>query len=357
MLSGKSRLSHAVIECDEAAFKSVSNYLEIETVVVTNIFRDQLDRYGEITHTMNSIRTGLTNCAKAVLCLNADCSLTVSLADGLPNKTVYFGVDRFFYENAACELSDAAYCVKCRGKYDYDYKTYGHLGGFFCRDCGYSRPKADIAVTEIYKLDGDSSEIEIRIFEETYRSRINLPGSYNIYNAAAAAAAAAVKGLSGATVVNALDGFQASFGRAEKLRINGSDIRVMLVKNPAGFNQVLSFIANIDHGAFLVLALNDRVADGTDISWIWDVDFEMLINAKTKIFGFYVSGTRADEMALRLKYAGCPENKIRLIRDYNELIADATKDGHPVFILPTYTAMLDIRAALSKFLPLKAFYK
>ena len=356
-LSGKSGYSHAVIECDEAAFKNVSRYLKIETVVVTNIFRDQLDRYGEITHTMDSIKTGINNCPDAVICLNADCSLTVSLAEDLPNRIIYFGVDKPFYEYAASELSDAAYCIRCKGKYDYDYTTYGHLGGFHCQDCGYKRPNADIAVTEIYTLDEDFSDFSLRIFDDSYRPRLNLPGGYNIYNAAAAAAATVGKGLDGAVIVDAIERFKSSFGRAEKFLIGESSVRLMLVKNPAGFNQVLSFIANTDTGAILALALNDRLADGTDISWIWDVDFEMLLSIKERFSGFYVSGVRAHEMALRLKYAGLTENEIHIIKDYDELIAEVIKNGCTVYILPTYTAMFEIRHALSKLLPVKAFYE
>ena len=356
-ISGKNRFSHAVIECDEAAFKSVSPYLSIETVVVTNVFRDQLDRYGEITHTVDSIKAGLANCPKAVLCLNADCSLTVSLADGLPNKTVYFSVDTPLYDGAASELSEAAYCIKCKGKYVYDYTTYGHLGSFTCMDCGYARPTPDVAVTEIYHMDGDCTEMELRVFEVSHKTRVNLPGGYNIYNAAAAAAAAAVKEVCGTVIVKVLDSFSSSFGRAEKFQIGASDIRIMLVKNPVGYNQVLRYITNTGFSAVLVMALNDRLADGTDVSWIWDVDFEILLSIKERIRGFYVSGERADDMALRLKYAGFAENDVLLIRDYKKLIAETTKDGYPVFILPTYTAMLDIRMTLSKFLPLKAFYE
>ena len=356
-LSGKSRFSRAVIECDEAAFKSVSRYLEVGTVVVTNIFRDQLDRYGEITHTKDSIAAGLANCPGAVLCLNADCSLTVSLAEGLPNKIVYFGLDRSFNKDTAFELSDAAYCIKCKGKYAYNYRTYGHLGGFCCPSCGYSRPVADIAVTGISHMDDDSSDVEITMFGKAHQMRVNLPGGYNVYNAVAAASAAAASGLSGTVIAEALGCFSGSFGRAERFQLGESSIRIMLIKNPAGFNQVLTLIVNTVVNAVLVFALNDRLADGTDVSWIWDVDFEMLLSIKERILGFYVSGVRADEMALRLKYAGFDESDILLIRGYKMLIAEAIKGGHPVIILPTYTAMLDIRAALSKVLPLKAFYE
>ena len=356
-LTGRSRFSYAVIECDEAAFRSVSQYLEIDIVVVTNIFRDQLDRYGEITHTADIINMGLKNCSKAVLCLNADCSLTVSLAEGLSNRIVYFGVDCSFDEDSAFGLSDAAYCIKCQGKYNYVYTTFGHLGGFSCQECGYARPMADATVTKIYQMDADSSEIELRVFEETFSSRVNLPGSYNIYNASAAAAAAAVKGFPGDVIVGALNSFRCSFGRSEKFWMGGSEVRIMLVKNPVGFNQVLSFITKTDFEMTLILALNDRLADGTDVSWIWDVDFEMLLRIKQRILRFYVTGIRAGDMALRLKYAGFSESDINLISDYGELIAAAAKDGRHIFILPTYSALLDIRHALSKFLPVKAFYE
>ena len=136
-LSGKCPYTHALIECDEAAFRKTSEYLPVECLVVNNIFRDQLDRYGEITHTLNAIREGITHVPNATLCLNADCSLTASLADSVPNKIVWFGVNVPIYKETAHELSDAPYCIHCKTEYEYDYITYGHLGGFRCPKCGY----------------------------------------------------------------------------------------------------------------------------------------------------------------------------------------------------------------------------
>ena len=138
-LSGKCPYTHALIECDEAAFRKTSEYLPVECLVVNNIFRDQLDRYGEITHTLNAIREGITHVPNATLCLNADCSLTASLADSVPNKIVWFGVNVPIYKETAHELSDAPYCIHCKTEYEYDYITYGHLGGFRCPKCGYQR--------------------------------------------------------------------------------------------------------------------------------------------------------------------------------------------------------------------------
>lgn len=148
-LSSKCPYTHALIECDEAAFRKTSEYLPVECLVVNNIFRDQLDRYGEITHTLNAIREGITHVPNATLCLNADCSLTASLADSVPNKIVWFGVNVPIYKETAHELSDAPYCIHCKTEYEYDYITYGHLGGFRCPKCGYHRQTPQVAVTKV----------------------------------------------------------------------------------------------------------------------------------------------------------------------------------------------------------------
>ena len=276
-LSGRCPYPHALIECDEAAFRKTSEYLPVECLVVNNIFRDQLDRYGEITHTLNAIREGITHVPNATLCLNADCSLTASLAeDNIPNPIIRFGVNVPIYKETAHELSDAVYCIHCKTQYEYDYRTYGHLGGFRCPKCGYHRVAPEVAVTQVIATGADSSDIVLDIFGHAHEVHVNLPGGYNIYNAAAAAAAAHVVGIDEKTTVSALGQFECGFGRAEQFRLGQSQARMMLVKNPAGYNQVINLISH-DVGSYkLAFLLNDRFADGTDISWIWDVDFEAL---------------------------------------------------------------------------------
>lgn len=189
-LSGKCSYTHALIECDEAAFRKTSEMLPVECLVVNNIFRDQLDRYGEITHTLNAIREGITHVPDATLCLNADCSLTSSLADDVPNKVVWFGVDVPIYKETAFELSDAVYCIHCKTEYEYDYRTYSHLGGFRCPKCGYHRQTPQVGVTQVVRTGADSSDIVLNAFGHSHDVHINLPGGYNIYNAAACVAAA-----------------------------------------------------------------------------------------------------------------------------------------------------------------------
>ena len=315
-LSGRCPYTHALIECDEAAFRRTSEYLPVECLVVNNIFRDQLDRYGEITHTLNAIREGITHVPNATLCLNADCSLTASLAeDGIPNPVIRFGVNVPIYSETAHELSDAVYCIHCKTQYEYDYRTYGHLGGFRCPKCGYHRIAPEVAVTQVISTGADASDIVLDIFGHAHEVHVNLPGGYNIYNAAAAAAAAHVVGIDEKTTVSALGQFECGFGRAEQFRLGQAQARMMLVKNPAGYNQVINLISHDVGSCKLAFLLNDRFADGTDISWIWDVDFEALAAQQSRFTRIFVSGVRADDMALRLKYAGFPAERIELVRD------------------------------------------
>ena len=213
-LTGRCKYSHALIEADEAALKFISKYVDAKVIVYTNIFRDQLDRYGEITHTLNAIREGITHVPNATLCLNADCSLTASLADSVPNKIVWFGVNVPIYKETAHELSDAPYCIHCKTEYEYDYITYGHLGGFRCPKCGYHRQTPQVAVTKVLATGADSSDIILDIFGHEHEVHVNLPGGYNIYNAAAEAAVAHVVGIDEQTAVSALSQFECGFGRA-----------------------------------------------------------------------------------------------------------------------------------------------
>ena len=356
-LGGKNKYPYALIECDEAAFKTVSKYVDAKCVVVTNVFRDQLDRYGEVTHTLNSILTGIKNSPNAVVCINADDSLSVSMKDEIPNKVVFYGVETEIYKNRVEEVSDAPYCIKCKTEYVYDYVTYGHLGGFRCPNCGYHRPQTEVSVEKVLESTPDSSTILLNLNGSEYQATINLPGGYNIYNAMATAAAGSVLGIKNETIIDALSSFECGFGRMEKFTVNGTDIRMILIKNPAGCNQVLNFLSNNTAPSLFVVALNDRFADGTDISWIWDVDFEKLNQISDKLTEIWVTGRRADDMAMRFKYAGIPVNKIKVMKDYEQLIDAATKQQAPVYMMPTYTAMLDIREIFSKNYGFKEFWE
>ena len=343
-LTGKPLKEYAVIECDEAAARKVFSQLRPRVVVVTNLFRDQLDRYGEVTHTLENIRVAMQGAPEAVLCLNADCSLTASLADDLPNRVIYFGIDQGAAPSRPKpEISDATHCIRCKTEYEYDYISYGHLGGFRCPKCGYRRHKADFAVTDITEQRADGSTVVMDIQGTKRIVNVNLPAMYNIYNAVGAVTVAVEMGLDADTAVKALADFQCGFGRMEQFRLGKAGARMMLVKNPAGCNQVIEFLENIKEKFILVVCLNDRGADGTDVSWIWDADFEGLTTLGGYLDRVIVSGDRAGDMRVRIKYAGIPDGRISMQRDYEELVRWIGQQDVPVFIMPTYTAMLELR--------------
>lgn len=342
-LLGRVKKDYAVIECDEAAARKVFPRLRPQVVVVTNLFRDQLDRYGEVTHTLENIREALRGAPEAKLCLNADCSLTASLAGDLPNPVRWFGVEQGAAPSRAKpEISDATHCIRCKTEYEYDYISYGHLGGFRCPKCGYRRHSADCAVTDIVEQRPDGSELVMNVRGEKLLVTVNLPAMYNIYNAAGAVAAVTEMGFPAQAAAEALRSFRCGFGRMERFDLAGGT-RMMLVKNPAGCNQVIEYLQNFKEKFVLVICLNDRAADGRDVSWIWDADFEDLSALAGRLTQVIVSGDRAEDMRVRIKYAGVDDAFIRVERDYETLVRELEKETRPVCMMPTYTAMLELR--------------
>lgn len=357
--SGKAKYKFAVIECDEAAFKTVCPIIQPEIIVITNLFRDQLDRFGEITHTKNKIVEGILKSDKSILIVNADDSLSFSISSSVPNKTILFGLNEPPYGDDHDFLSDAPYCIKCKSSYKYNFRTYGHLGSFYCENCGYHREKPDIFADNI-NLQSHSSSVKLHFNDKYYDSTIALPGAYNIYNALSAACAASALAIPHNIILKALTTFKSGFGRMEKLILGGVDINLILVKNPSGLNQVINFLNADPALKRIVMILNDNFADGTDISWIWDVNFEKFLAFRNTIETFIVTGKRAEELNLRLKYSGYPEREITLEKDYNKVIDNVINDNKenlPVYILPTYTAMFEFRKALSRRYNVRKFWK
>ena len=356
-LTGKPKSHYAVIECDEGALRQVAPLIHPKVIIVTNLFRDQLDRYGEVTHTVNAIRKGIESVPDTTICLNADDSLVASLADGLPNRIVWYGMDTPAGAQKEAAVSDAKYCIRCGAPYAYRYHTYAHLGGFYCPSCGYARPDADVAVTAVESMDMDGSRVRLRFGETEYEAAIALPAVYNIYNAAGAACALNAFGLSPEEILPALSDVHSGFGRMETFHVErgtgnaaGADgpvrVQMILVKNPAGCSQALNYVASVGQDYNLILCLNDRTADGHDISWIWDADYELLAE-NTHVKHILVSGDRAEDLQLRLKYAGFEEERITLEKDNAQLLAAIRRSTLPVFILPNYTSMLALRKVLS----------
>lgn len=344
-IGGKPRYKLAVIECDEGALRQVSGRLRPAVIVVTNVFRDQLDRYGEVTHTLESIRAGILAAPEATVCLNADCSLTASLAGDVPNPVRFFGLN-VPCEATAAGVSDAPRCIRCGGAYQYRYHTYAHLGGFYCPHCGYARPEPDTAVTGLTALRPDGSTARFRCGDDELSADISLPSVYNVCNAAAALCAAGALGLPVRRAAETLGGVRAGFGRMEVLPVGRHEARIILVKNPAGCDRALDYLATIPGDFLAVFCLNDKTADGTDVSWIWDADYERLI-ARGTVREAVVYGTRAGDMRLRLKYAGLDDAHIRCAADLDELMQWMRQADRPVYLLPNYTSLLEVRERIA----------
>ena len=355
--SGKIKTDYALLECDEAALKSIVEHfgdLDV-TAVVTNVFRDQLDRYGEVLTTVNKIRAGLSQLPNVKLVLNADCSLTTSLND-LPHREIhYFGVDGSLYEGTSSDISDAVYCIHCKTKYRYRYHTFGHLGGFYCEKCGYQRQEPEVSLTKVIEWKDASSVVEMNVFGKTVEAEVMLPGGYNLYNALAATTIAALIGLSRDKIISVLGGLTTHFGRMEQVQLGGNTLNMVLVKNPAGFNEVLQFLIQQRPTGNIVFGLNDNYADGKDISWIYDVEFERLTEAAAGAKHFYFTGKRAYDMQLRLKYADFDTGKFSVEKDYKTLITRLEQSGEQTFLVLSYTCMLEFRDKLGEFVPLKRY--
>jgi UDP-N-acetylmuramyl tripeptide synthase len=356
-ITGKAKCKNAIIECDEAASKTVFEYINPKVVLITNIFRDQLGVIGDITDTLNNIKIGVKCSPNAIICLNADDSLSSSIVDELNNKIVYFGVNTEIYDTNSEINTEATHCIKCGAEYDYEYVTYGHLGGFNCSSCGYKRVSPDVAVIEILSQNSELQTIKLLAENQEADIVINMPGGYNIYNAAGVVCAALSFGFELDIAYNALSRFEGAFGRMEKFILQGRNVRMILVKNPVAFNQVLNYISSLSEEILLAISLNDHTADGTDISWIWDVAFEKLLDMDDRLRYVLVSGTRREDMALCLKQAGLSDEKIQLCTNQNEILLNALMQDAPVYIVPTYTAMLEIRSVISREFGIKEYWE
>ena len=348
-----------VLETDEAAFAKIAGDLRPKISVVTNLFRDQLDRYGELTHTRDLIASGIDK-TSARLILNSDDSLVASLGKGREDRSVFFGMDKekMAFNNVNYPArkavlkasSDAVYCPDCQVRYEYKARSFSHLGDFFCPSCGFKSPENDYSV--IYDLkESPSNEgygFKIKYKEILCDLSLKIPGMHNLYNTCAAVAA--VKEMldkSGGFSDNferackASSGVKAAFGRMEKIDLEGGKkLCILLVKNPAGLDRSLSFVSEAKDAGALMFLLNSNTADGKDVSWIWDVDFESkMADMPERI---YVSGERYGDMFLRVNYSGVEDKKIlcesmeNAVSLLKKAVAEC-KEGECIYVLPNYT--------------------
>jgi UDP-N-acetylmuramyl tripeptide synthase len=342
-----------LFEVDEAWLPRVASQLDPSLVILGNLFRDQLDRYGETEALADqwgevvAERVGETRFA-----LNADDPLVADLGrdseGGRREGVVYFGIDD--EAQALPELQhafDAKHCRRCDRPYAYERAFVGHLGHYACPNCGADRPEPDVAATRIELHGMSGSSLTVRTPAGELAVELPLPGLYNVYNALAAIAAALELGVAPERIALALAEMRGAFGRVETVAIGAKQVSILLVKNPAGTNEVLRTLKleAAGGGLDLWIALNDRIADGRDVSWIWDADFELLEDAVRHVT---CAGTRAPELALRLKYAGWPQGSIAVEPEIETSLDHAVADAPDrLFALPTYTALLELHKVLS----------
>jgi lipid II isoglutaminyl synthase (glutamine-hydrolysing) len=338
-----------LFEVDEGALPEVAQRVRPRAVALGNLFRDQLDRYGElelVAERWRGMVRGLPS--EAALVVNGDDPQVGDLARERRGATV-FGVDDERHASAELQhAADSKWCVRCGTPYGYAAAYIGHLGDYRCPSCGHKRPSLDVVARRIELTGLEGVSFELAAPEGSRTISLAVPGLYNVYNALAAAALARALGASLDDIEAGLQGFSAAFGRFERIAIGDRSLLVLLIKNPAGANEVVRTLVAGGSPRLLLLALNDEIADGRDVSWIWDVDFEPLLGNLERLLA---SGDRAAELALRFKYAGLPASAIEVVPSLEAALdrgLELTPAGGELTALPTYTAMLALRRLVGR---------
>ncbi len=398
------RSGHAIsiLEIDEAVVPQIVQLVAPRVVVFTNLFRDQLDRYGEVDSVLAHWKQAIAALpATTTLVLNADDPATAALGADYGGPVIYYGIDDLSLDLAIQQnepgqhqVMDTRVCPVCGTPYEYEMRFYSHMGHYYCPHCDQRRPQPQIRATQIQALGFDRLHLTISTPTLPKELIVPLPGFYNIYNALAAIAAAQALSIGWEPIVSGIEQFKPAFGRGERIQVEGRTIRLLLAKNPTGFNEVLRTLFQEQKPRHILFILNDHAADGRDVSWIWDVDFERAAGLMRTVV---VSGTRALDLSLRLKYAGvAPDNvtlvsaaPLRALRQHKEthkrkthmsvstreqtMTIEALTDNHEVdnergyglknalhtalqhtpigetlFIVPTYTGLLEVHRELEQ---------
>lgn len=346
----QSSVDNFVIESDEAYLREIFENITFDYLLVTNLFRDQLDRYGELDITRKKIQEGIRLNPNLKVILNADDPGLYEIEKNIGNdkllprkkrRVLYFGfenVEFCDFDAKSNSPSEVIYCPVCKRPLKYTKRFYSQLGLWSCT-CRTKRPRPDVSAD--VKVFKNYSMLNVRYEGKSIMYKLSLSGLYNAYNALGAIACAYMTQIDRKIIALALDNYKPVFGRAQREIVNGKEVKVYLIKNPTGACEVLRNIKN-SKDIKLMIAINDKYADGRDVSWLWDVDFEVLQKFNNRI---YVTGSRADDMALRLKYAGVNtglmviDNSIKKTFDY---ALESVEPDEKLIILPTYTALLKL---------------
>jgi lipid II isoglutaminyl synthase (glutamine-hydrolysing) len=337
-----------LFEVDEGALPEALARTRPRVVALGNLFRDQLDRYGELELVAERWRAAVAVLpADTTLVVNADDAVVADLADGRASA-MRFGLDDPRHARPSLQhAADSKYCLRCGAPYEFAAAYVGHLGDYRCPSCGHARPALDVVARDIELRGLASSRFRLALGSHEVDVEVGLPGLYNVYNAVAAGAIGLAAGASLADVRAGLERFSAAFGRFERIPTGGKSIVLLLIKNPAGANEV---VRTLETGVppVLVIALNDAIADGQDVSWIWDVDFEPLLEHAGVVIA---TGDRAAELGLRMIYGGLPSERLEVIRPLDAALdrgLELVEAGTDLVVLPTYTAMLALRSVLAE---------
>jgi UDP-N-acetylmuramyl tripeptide synthase len=332
-----------LFEVDEGALPEVARRVRPKALLLGNLFRDQLDRYGELEIVAARWREAVAELPDAQLVLNGDDPQVGDLAR-VHGGARLFGLDDPRRARPALQhAADSKYCLRCGTPYDYAAAYVGHLGDYTCPNCGHARPALDVIARDIELQGLDGASFTLHAPEGETRVQLALPGLYNVYNAVGAGALALALGVPIGEVAAGLERFSAAFGRFERIAIGDRQLLMLLIKNPAGANEVVRTLVEGSAPRVAVIALNDEIADGRDVSWIWDVDFEPLLEGLDTLVA---TGERAAELALRFAYGGLPRDRIEVVPSLEKALdrgLELTPSGGDLAVLPTYTAMLALR--------------
>jgi len=308
----------SILEIDEAVMPQVVRSITPRVAVFTNLFRDQLDRYGEVDTVVTLWRQTIDNLpSTTTLILNADDPTTANLGGSFAGRVLYFGIDDPALDLAAQDNSserhqviDTRTCPRCGSEYTYTLHFYSHMGHYSCANCGLARPQPDVRAVKVHADGFDRIRIQVETPTQQGEIIIPLPGLYNIYNTLAAITTASALQVEWSPIVSGIEQFKPAFGRGERIQVEGRTMRLLLAKNPAGFNEVLRTLFSDATPRHVLFVLNDNIADGRDISWIWDVDFERALGSVPMAV---LAGSRAFDLALRLKYAGFSQEDVTIV--------------------------------------------
>lgn len=348
IVDSKDNYDFGVFEVDEGSIPTVFKYLTPDYFIITNFFRDQLDRYGEVENTIKMVHDSIK--PETTLLLNRD-EPSLLRFDDLPNKKIYYGLEESKFSKHEISVVESIICPKCGKTLDYEYVNYGNVGKFSCPNCKTENHEADYSINNI-DLDKNTYEFTVSNKNNSEDYKLNLRGLYNLYNALGVITVAKEVNMDYNIIKERIENFEYKLGRMETIKFKDKDVTLVLCKNPVGLSEVFTTFTYDEEDKAVMYVMNSYAPDGVDVSWIWDADFEELLNLK-KFKSFYCAGTRAEDVSVRVKYAGVEEDKIKVYPgkdryDIEKAIDDILSENANAFIAASFTALPETRKLLIK---------